>query len=868
MRLLIITLFAFAAITGLAQTEFQGLPKGITQDEIQRTLNDGYSFPASRGIETPPDFPNIRAAAEWEEIQALTLSWQGYTGILKQIVAASIAEVEVIILTEDAASTQSFLLNGDWGGPVDLTNVTLIETSLNSIWIRDFGANTVYGNEVDDLFLVDWIYNRPRPDDDASPQDVADHLGLDLYSTTLNPNDLMNTGGNYMSDGFGTAFCSELVLEENEGGNTGWGTQYPNHSEAEVDGIMNAFMGIDTYVKMTNLPFDGIHHIDMHMKLLDEETLLVSEYPEGVADGPQIEANLQYILDNFTTKWGTPFNVIRIPAPPQFSNGNYPDQGGWYCTYTNSVFVNKTVLVPTYYEQYDTTAIRIYEEALPGYNIVPIDCDNSGQAIIAASGAIHCITQSVGVNNPLLISYQCLPNTNNTVDDYTLEAYMNHATGIASASVYWRTDLGQPYQSVPMSNIGGNNWSASIPAQPLGTTVFYYVEGTANSGKVLQKPIAAPESYKSFEVVNEVFGCTDATACNYDPAATIDDGSCEASGCTDATACNYNPNAICDDGSCLPEGLTFTLSTDCYGEDVTWEIRDEDNSIVALDPAGSYGDDQTFVETICLPTGCYTFEIFDSYGDGLFGSQYNGCSVDGDYNLTDAEGNILFEMGNPDYGDGQTHNFCITLDIEGCTDNSACNYNADATIDDGSCILPDGCNDPQACNYDPAAQCNDGSCEYFTCWGCTDPAACNYDAEAIVDDTSCVYPVFYHIDSDEDGYGEAGSDEVPFCSAPGVGWSLSSNDCDDQRNDVYPGAPGTEEGIDNNCNGVVEGTEELPADCAGDLDGNGVVSSADLLLLLSDFGCQADCTHDMNDDGIINANDMLTFLSFFGQICP
>lgn len=39
-------------------------------------------------------------------------------------------------------------------------------------------------------------------------------------------------------------------------------------------------MGIDRYIKMDELPYDGIHHIDMHMKLLDEETLLVGEYPQ------------------------------------------------------------------------------------------------------------------------------------------------------------------------------------------------------------------------------------------------------------------------------------------------------------------------------------------------------------------------------------------------------------------------------------------------------------------------------------------------------------------------------------------------------------------------------------------------------------
>jgi len=48
-----------------------------------------------------------------------------------------------------------------------------------------------------------------------------------------------------------------------------------------------------------------------------------------------------------------------------------------------------------------------------------------------------------------------------------------------------------------------------------------------------------------------VMGCTDSLADNYDPTATLDDGSCIYSGCTDPTALNYNPNANLDDGSCL-----------------------------------------------------------------------------------------------------------------------------------------------------------------------------------------------------------------------------------------------------------------------------------------------------------------------------
>ena len=51
-------------------------------------------------------------------------------------------------------------------------------------------------------------------------------------------------------------------------------------------------------------------------------------------------------------------------------------------------------------------------------------------------------------------------------------------------------------------------------------------------------------------------GCTDPLALNYNPAATVDDGSCEYDvdpeipGCTDPAASNYNPLATIDDGSC------------------------------------------------------------------------------------------------------------------------------------------------------------------------------------------------------------------------------------------------------------------------------------------------------------------------------
>jgi gliding motility-associated-like protein len=71
----------------------------------------------------------------------------------------------------------------------------------------------------------------------------------------------------------------------------------------------------------------------------------------------------------------------------------------------------------------------------------------------------------------------------------------------------------------------------------------------------------------------------------------------------------------------------------------------------------------------------------------------------------------------------------------GCTNAAACNYDANAACDDGSCILP-GCTDPIACNFDANAPCDDGSCTYG---GCTDPIACNFNPLAGCDDGTCNY---------------------------------------------------------------------------------------------------------------------------------
>jgi hypothetical protein len=212
-------------------------------------------------------------------------------------------------------------------------------------------------------------------------------------------------------------------------------------------------------------------------------------------------------------------------------------------------------------------------------------------------------------------------------------------------------------------------------------------------------------------------------------------------GCTGPTAYNYNAEATIDDGSCdFPcVDVQLTILTDCWPDEVGWEIVSADTVVASLAP-GTYADEESeYVFEQCLTEGCYTFVLTDEYGDGLNGAAWNQCGVDGDYMAIDSSGTVLFQMDDPNYGDQIEHNFCLPA-LFGCTDEDACNYDAEANTDNGMCEVPgEPCDDgDESTIFDVVGE--DCMCAgVLAVSGCMDDDACNYNMEANVDDESCVY---------------------------------------------------------------------------------------------------------------------------------
>ena len=70
---------------------------------------------------------------------------------------------------------------------------------------------------------------------------------------------------------------------------------------------------------------------------------------------------------------------------------------------------------------------------------------------------------------------------------------------------------------------------------------------------------------------------------------------------------------------CEQQTLVFSFTTDGYPEETTWNIVDNDGNIVLS--GGPYEESNTlYTSEACVPLGCYTLQLMDSYGDGFDGT--------------------------------------------------------------------------------------------------------------------------------------------------------------------------------------------------------------------------------------------------------
>jgi hypothetical protein len=134
--------------------------------------------------------------------------------------------------------------------------------------------------------------------------------------------------------------------------------------------------------------------------------------------------------------------------------------------------------------------------------VVGIDVDNSNEPLIASLGAIHCITHTIGVDEPLWIVHQPINEVPTSNTSVSINAMIKHISGINNATVYWREAGESEFNQLSMTIIGDDNWSVDLLIPSGAESIEYYIEAEANSGKSLARPLVAPEGFWTFPVSN------------------------------------------------------------------------------------------------------------------------------------------------------------------------------------------------------------------------------------------------------------------------------------------------------------------------------------------------------------------------------
>ena len=248
----------------------------------------------------------------------------------------------------------------------------------------------------------------------------------------------------------------------------------------------------------------------------------------------------------------------------------------------------------------------------------------------------------------------------------------------------------------------GDGWNgAAMTITDLGSGTVYNLVVDASEASVDVEVTGAVASTCEYE---SCAGCTDETACNYDADATLDDGSCEA------------PDALtgCGD-TCLDGGVLYEFNiSDQYSDGMCCAYGEGSYSIVldgdTIATGGDFGASAT--ERFCAPaTSCIQIVMV---ADNYPGEQTWSVTADG----VEVLGAGL---------DGSTATYFLGECAPGCTDEAACNYDADALVDDGSCLELDACGE---CGGSGVDTDGDGVCDAEEIAGCQDETACNYDPTA------------------------------------------------------------------------------------------------------------------------------------------
>lgn len=358
-------------LAGIVDDDPNPLPRNMTPAERSLPLPVPDSWP-----ELAPPAGQVSTPAEYLANEGLLIRWGSFNSVLTEmVVGITTGDPDgVVYILVTGASQQSGATAVLQGAGADMNQVEYITYTSNTVWIRDYGPRFI--REDDHRAIVDHVYNRPRPLDDAFPDHLAGLWGEPSYDIPL-----VHGGGNFHLFADGEAFMSDLILDEN-----------PGLSEQDVIDYFASYQNLDVTI-LPGFPswFDSTRHIDMWMMPVADREVIIGEYsPSDVEPHTITEAAVTELM-------ARGYTVHRTPGW---------NSGGTHYTYTNAVVFDDIVFVSEFfgYGAENVQAAAVFEGAFPNHQVIPVDCSQ----IIHSAGAIHCVVMHVPeiANLPFLDGFE------------------------------------------------------------------------------------------------------------------------------------------------------------------------------------------------------------------------------------------------------------------------------------------------------------------------------------------------------------------------------------------------------------------------------------------------------------------------------
>jgi agmatine deiminase len=330
-----------------------------------------------------------RMPAEWEPHSATWLSWPrregiSFPGSFDRILPTLRTMVETVINCQSGSDSERVCINVCNGSHeaearevlrgLSMDRITFYRVPTNEPWCRDHGPIFLTRNNDPKLAIVDWDYNAwgnkypPFDFDEVVPTRIAEILDLPVFYPRM-----ILEGGSIEVNGRGACLTTEgCLLNKNRN---------PTLSRQEIERRLRDYLGVREvfWLGRGTEGDDTDGHIDNLARFVSATKVL------AVAEQDSTSVNYEPLRENLRRLRQMKFDIVELPTPRRMVREDLVLPG----SYANFYIANRVVLVPTFADKNDETALSILRASFPDRHVIGIDC----RELIWGLGTFHCLTQ-------------------------------------------------------------------------------------------------------------------------------------------------------------------------------------------------------------------------------------------------------------------------------------------------------------------------------------------------------------------------------------------------------------------------------------------------------------------------------------------